>query len=404
MMSLTKPDVLDVSDAVLDGWATDPDGPVALHLKQTLLPVESLDDGSACIVYPPTYANIGYNVDTLSDGKNVALIDSVGSQANRMEPVFKSAADGQPSNPLADLVPQIEIVLSHGKKNDADSFSEKMSILDIAHRSADAVVRSSPTLVKDMDKAFRTLRQTGDCGHLCAVAPTSLVFGVWDSRESNEKRPRLVRSIIRAWDVDVLHAAAQYNSAWKSLDENQREQLDAEAKKLGKKLSEQGFQDAPAVFRKTSAMRDFLDGSPNPEKRVLGGVVVRDRIEREVTVNLVALRGLRGANPDETDLIRKYLLGLSLLAATANIDLFLREGCNLRYTGEDEWWEIPRRGAPSRTDMAESKDMLNRYARAAHKDFSRAFKDRIPDQLEHKFDLGEAKKLLIKTTADEDGD
>src|SRR5438552_14871834 len=83
-----SPAVTNVTSELLDTWATDPKGPVALHLKQKLLPVESVD-GDEGIIYPPTYADIGYNIDTLSDGTRVALIDSVGSQANRMEPIFK---------------------------------------------------------------------------------------------------------------------------------------------------------------------------------------------------------------------------------------------------------------------------------------------------------------------------
>ena len=43
---------------VLDEWATRVDGPVALRLKQLLLPVEE-----SGIIFPPTFADIGYNVD-----------------------------------------------------------------------------------------------------------------------------------------------------------------------------------------------------------------------------------------------------------------------------------------------------------------------------------------------------
>src|SRR5262244_3504998 len=86
-------------------WADDPNGPVALHLKQKLLPVE----GEGAVIFPPTYA-VGegkspYNIDTLSDGTKVCTIDSVGSQANRMEPIFKAVGLGEPDNPLAKLVP-----------------------------------------------------------------------------------------------------------------------------------------------------------------------------------------------------------------------------------------------------------------------------------------------------------
>lgn len=55
-------DKITVTDELLDQWATDPNGPVALHLKQKLLPAE----GEGGVIFPPTYADIGYNIDTLS--------------------------------------------------------------------------------------------------------------------------------------------------------------------------------------------------------------------------------------------------------------------------------------------------------------------------------------------------
>lgn len=381
-----------VSKDVLDEWATMPDGPVALHLKQKLLPVNSID-GTDAIIYPPTYADIGYNIDVLSDGTKVALIDSVGSQANRMEPIFKAAPEGQPINPLADLAPQIEIAFKRGKKN--NEFTETRSIFDIAHRSADAVVKSC-SLVDDIEAAFMELQRYGNCSRLCAIAPTSLVFGVWDSRGIGEKRPRLVRSMIRAWDVEQLHTASQYNSIRKLLGEEQWNQLDAEAKAKKVKLSEKGFDDAPSIFRRVNEMRDFQDGSPNLEKRVLGGVLVRDRVEREVTINLVALRGLRGANAEDTVSIRKYLLGLSLVAATADIDLFLREGCNLRYTDEDEWYVIPRRGGPDLTDLSKATNLVKKYALESYKSFKARFRDLMPRDLRYNFEISKAKQQLKK--------
>lgn len=384
------------NEQILDTWAIDPAGPVALHLKQKLLPVE----GDGGVIFPPTYADIGYNVDTLSDGTRVATIDSVGSQANRLEPMFKVAADGRPENPLAKLVPQIWIILWAN-----DGHTEKRSIFDVAHRAADAIVRSSPTLGTQIDGAFRALHQKGDAGPLCALVPTSLVFGVWDSRgDTGEKRPRLVRSVIRAWDVDPLHSAAQFSSVWKALDESQRSELEKEAKARKVRLSTKGLADAPATFRKvgTSAakyVQEFRDGAPNPERRVLGGVLAKGRIEREVTVNLVALRGLRGTTEEETKWIRKYLLGLSLLAATADIDLFLREGCHLRYAGEDAWYAVPRRGVPDHVDLGSvrARALLQTYATTAAKHFE----DKWPKTLDHRFDLIEAKKLLAKTGEDE---
>jgi len=379
----------------INSWADDSDGPVALHLKQKLLPVE----GEGGVVFPPTYADIGYNIDTLDDGTKIVTIDSVGSQANRMEPIFKRP-------PYSALVPQIEIEISV-KEEGGEKYTEVRSLLDLPHRSADAVVNSCPTLAPAMAKAFRALRYHGDAGPLCRLAPTSLVFGVWDSRGgSAEKRPRLVRSIMRARNVQPLYAAAQFNSVWKSLSEDQQAELE-KAKPKGTKLSEKGFADAPATFRKVSTgaasqMREFRDGSPNPERRVLGGVLTTEPIERDITFNLVALRAIGGRNEEETKQIRRYLLSLALIAATSDeIDLYLREGCNLRFAGEELWNLVPRRGEPTSIDLTSERmqAMLLDHAKAAAEVFKPAWpqgKDLI-----HKFDLSEAKKLLAKKTDDE---
>lgn len=379
----------------LQQWATNPLGPVALTLKQMLTSVECINEGDPCVIYPPTYADIGYNIDPLADGKKVALVDSVGSQANRMEPVFKS----DDADKSKWLVPQVQIAL--GKDKDAT----KLSLLDLAHRGADAVVQSSGELAKKIKQAFSTLRNTGDAGPLCAIAPTSLVFGVWDSRGgSSEKRPRLVRSVIRAWDVEVLHAAAQFNSVWKELDEKAQKDLQTEADKQKKKLSTKGFADVPATFRKVSTaaaayMREFTkDGSPNPERRVLGGVLVHGPISRDVTINLVALRGLR-ASGEETQQLQKYLLGLALIAATADLDTFLREGCHLRYTGEDQWYSVPRRGTPTKVDLTSGEAAKN--IRTLATSGADHFRKKWPEQTEYTFDIAEAKKLLAAKEEEE---
>lgn len=408
---ITSPRPSEETSKRLDSWLA-ADGPVALRLRQRLLPVEADENGRG-VIFPPTYADIGYNIDTLADGTRVATIDTVGSQANRLEPIFKKASTGQPENPLASLVPQIEIVLhkASGKKGskkqseaegDANVVEhiEKRSLLELAHRSADAVVLASPTLAGEIAKAFEALRNRGNAAPLCAIAPTSLVFGVWDSRGgSGEKRPRLVRSIIRAWDVDVLHGAAQFNSVWKALSEEQKTELDKAPKAKGVKLSTAGFADAPATFRKNKIREYGPDGMPNPDARVLGGVVANGTIERDVTVNLVALRGLRGKDTTETQQVQRYLLGLALLAATADLELFLREGCLLRYANDDTWTAVPRRGEPAKVILPEQSQLIS-YATAASEPFKKKWPEGLKKEgkpvLEHDFDLAEAKKLLAK--------
>src|SRR5690606_42035671 len=86
----------------------DPKGPVALVRREYLMPVEGRD----AVFFPPTYAveKNPYNVDELSDGTKGGTVDSVGSQANRMEPLCKEGPE------LRALVPQIEIELADGTR------------------------------------------------------------------------------------------------------------------------------------------------------------------------------------------------------------------------------------------------------------------------------------------------
>ena len=99
------------NEAFVQRCATDQAGPVALTMRQALLPAE----GVGAVIFPPTYAPVkagakaGYNIDELFDGTKVATIDSVGAQANRMEPLFKATGSDEADNPRAALVPQVTI-------------------------------------------------------------------------------------------------------------------------------------------------------------------------------------------------------------------------------------------------------------------------------------------------------
>ncbi|NOZ51633.1 MAG: type I-U CRISPR-associated protein Cas7 [Gammaproteobacteria bacterium] len=382
---MTKPGI--ATNETINQWAEDGSATVALVLKQKLLPVE----GEGGIIFPPTYADIGYCVDELADGTKVAQIDSVGSQANRMEPIFKHPR-------YHDLVPQIEFTLG----SDEDGTERRVSLLELAHRAGDAVVRST-TLADKIDKAFRDLLNHHDATALAKLAPTSLVFGAWDSRGTSVKRPRLVRSFIRAEDVEVLHSAAQYNSVWKMLSKEDKASLEKEAKAKKADLAVKGFKDVPSTFRKTNKnVRQFLDGKLNMEARVLGGVIANGPIYRNVTLNLVALRTLNGKandnnNDDNTLLLRRYLLGLALVAATADMELYLREGCHLRYAqaAQEPWDIIQRRGEPEPVSI--TPEAAFDYAKAAATAFGvNAEKQQYP------FDIKKAKALLLANKQDEE--
>jgi CRISPR-associated protein Csb1 len=65
--------------------------------------------------------------------------------------------------------------------------------------------------------------------------------------------------------------------------------------------------------------------------RVVPASRAKGNLERDIRTNPVALRGIRGKDFGETAEVQKYMLGLALIAATADRELSLRKGCLLRY-------------------------------------------------------------------------
>jgi CRISPR-associated protein Csb1 len=308
-----------LSEDTINSW-TDPKGPVALVLQEHLMPVE----GEDAVFFPPTYANDKepYNIDALSDGTKVVTVDSVGSQANRMEPIFR-AGPGCDAE-LSQLVPQIIIDIGEGKG---------VSVLEAGHRLGDAIVRASQ-LKDEARAAFDTFLSNGDATALAKLGPTSLVFGVWDSRDTQAKLPRIVQSVIRAWDVDVLRRSAQYGPP---VDYSKLEIFSDEEK--------QKSENNPAS---PLAQRGFV---PVPSTGQHGGVRARGPIMRDVTINLVALRRLFASQ--NVDKLRRYVLGLCLVAATEPLDGFLRAGCLLvpKPTQPTGWEEVARTGVRSKVPI-----------------------------------------------------
>jgi len=280
-----------------DAWLTGDDGPAALVIREHLMPVEGHDGA----VFPPTFAAGdgfpgGYNIDTFgdeNDGKNVCLIDSVGSQANRIEPKFAEEK-------YAGLIPQI--VVKAGDK--------EVDILDAGHRAGDALMRCSE-LQEEFHAAFEAVLM-GDAEPLAKIAPTSLVFGVWDSRDTQAKLPRLVSSAIRAFDVKRMTRGAVY------IPPVDYAELDV--------FSESEKAKAEGSSKSPLAQRGFVH---NPASGSHGGVIATGGIRRDATLSIAALHLLKATDDDRTLALRRYILGLALVALTANASSYLRQGCNL---------------------------------------------------------------------------
>lgn len=276
-----------------DSWLTT-DAAAAIVIREHLTPVE----GPEGVFFPATYAAAedksvfpgGYNIDPPEGDKNVCLVDSVGSQANRIEPIFAKLD-------YAKLVPQVTV--KAGERS--------VSLLEAGHRAGDALVRCT-SLQKILQEAFKAVLK-GDALPMAKIAPTSLVFGVWDSRDTQAKLPRLVSSTIRAFDVKRLRRSAQFNPATEYISDKLLDETTDKATKDA--YAERGFVHVPATGTH-------------------GGVIALNGIRRDATLSLAALRLLSaGPDADKTLLLRRYVLGLSLVALTATSSTYLRQGCNL---------------------------------------------------------------------------
>lgn len=317
-------------------WLDDADLPIAITLSETLEPAEGKD----AIIFPPTFAvkqgmPHPYQLDELNDKSNNrlspqdaakagleannCLIDSVGSQANRMESVFQH-------EPLSALVPQISIQLN--EKTSAN-------LLDIGHRIADGAIRFSE-LRSEVTAAIEALRDTSNAALLARLAPTSLVFGFWDSRPDTTmyKFGRMLSSTIRATNVGIVKRSAQFNPTFDPTQlgladeaveaENEAQEISGKAADGKDPLSKLGLRAAPAV-------------------NTHGGVRVFGQINRRTQINLVRLRALailKEGQVDEMETLklRRYILGLALVASCAQTNYNLREGCLLRCVQSQSLW------------------------------------------------------------------
>jgi CRISPR-associated protein Csb1 len=276
-----------------DGWLQE-DGPAALVIREHYMGVVGPDG----VIFPPTFApdqkgpfKGGYNIDDLGNGAgNVCIIDTVGAQGNRIEQLFKQ-------DEYKDLVPQI--IIKAGSK--------RVNLLDAGHRLADAIARCSE-LREEIEAAFEAA-QEGNDEPIARRGPTSLTGGVWDSRGSQESRPRVIESTIRAYNVHRLTSASQYKPPVEYVREGLLDE--PESKQVEKAYSSRGFGHVPKT------------GKP-------GGVVAEGGVRRDVVLHLAALRLLRaGDDAEKTKTLQRYILGLALVELTYSPSGFLRSGCNL---------------------------------------------------------------------------
>lgn len=285
-------------DSLIDRLITDPKL-VAIVSSQKLKPL--IGD----TVYPASYAASDsgdskgprYCITELRDGRNICVIDSIPSQANRIEAEFLTQQ-------YQSIIPDVRI-----KAKLIDEKVEERHMLELGHRATDGAVLAS-TLEPEITSALKEVHQ--DPTKLAKLAPMCLLMGVWDSRKNRTglKLPRAFSATIEATDVSERRRHAQYNSAWNA------NELSAELQKeAGSKPSEIG-----------------LDGVPSGDN--LGGVFVQGDITRNAFLATNPLRANCASTNNAGAEATRYVAALGLLALTMPMPSWLRTGCNLIPTGD----------------------------------------------------------------------
>lgn len=149
--------------------------------------------GAGDKVFPPTYEGGEYAMEKRrlpgrSEPVDCVLLDSVQSQANRMELALLEAWERAKNNAEKDKrIPLPVITVDFAKAQNANELQKVLRItsLEAPHRIADALLRDSlhngkPFRKSDIGAALDHVDIRNSTA-LFEVCPTALVFGMWDS-------------------------------------------------------------------------------------------------------------------------------------------------------------------------------------------------------------------------------
>ena len=327
-------------------------------------------------VFPPTYPGEGRgrNVPPRHvferrriDGENVlcVLIDSVQSQANRLEEALRIARETGALN-----FPTITVDFSNTEVADIG----RVTTLDAPHRVFDAIIRDSELngiRFRDTEQGRRlTEAKPFNARAVYELSPTALVFGAWNSTGEGgglgAKFPRCVVSEIIGVGV-ATEPRLQLNPRTGELLVNVRTgQVPEEDQPSGRRTSSRmdplGIVSAVKVYRKAGAENEWTVIESEAEKNKNGPVLYAgkkgtgkagrpslvnhgnvtpdvDQLGASIdyalhifVLSFAALRRLRFGGTQSADLVgQTALAALGLAAATAQDrnGYFLRSRCDL---------------------------------------------------------------------------
>ena len=347
-------------------------------------------------VFPPTYEGGKYATEERIDPatgevRQCVLLDSVQSQANRMElALLEAHRAGTVRLPL--LVTRF----------DQEQLLKKFSVtsLEAPHRVADALFRDSlleGTIFRKSEKGrILDTAEVRNVTGLFGLCPTALIFGLWDSTGPRgglgaKFQRALVSEIVGYGSVAGVKTASRIDPAaiekragpvfrtedggWTLTPEK------AKKDDKGKPVLYQPRQGKDVVYD-PSSQKDVPDqGRPsiinhgNVTPTITEGGFTLSSAQQTTTLSLAVLRRLRfplngDADSDhDTDLAaRTALAALGIAAGTlARIDTDLRSRCQLFAEQEPVWELLDRPGEPPREFELNPEDALKLLAAAIAK-------------------------------------
>ncbi|MHB1156049.1 MAG: type I-G CRISPR-associated RAMP protein Csb1/Cas7g [Phycisphaerales bacterium] len=364
----------------------------AFRCRRTLQPA----GGAGTKIFPPTYAGATYAVELRRrDGQAVpcVLIDSVQSQANRMEEALQQAVDdGRIKLPVVSVT-----FPPAGEGENVPKYPiGTITSLQAPHRLADAILRDSehegtPFRQSELGKRIDAASMQ-NATPLYELGPTALVFGMWDSTgprsglgakferavvseivgincpyfysEEEKRNKQLPRRHGIRWDpLNISKSVGPVYMTPNGLMTLDPEQAEEEPSKSGKGTGKRRLwgkaQGKVAYITPPASDTATLPDAGKPSAANHGNVpygekdegmnagITVDYCEQTTTLSLIALRRLRFPNAEGKgdrgrDLTAQAVLaalGLCAAALAADEGLDLRSRC-LLWPDEPMTWEL----------------------------------------------------------------
>ncbi len=339
-------------------------------------------------VFPPTYAGAVYAVEkrrlqNKNEPVTCVLLDSVQSQANRMEEALQQAIDGgELKLPLiavdfSDQAPTGDIEADREAGRLLDELG-RITSLQVPHRLADAILRDSELngIPFRQSEAGIGINKTSiqNATPVYQYCPTALVFGMWDS---TGPKGGLGAKFERAMVSEVVGIGAEVGDLLRGV---RRDPLEIRAQtKVLKGSPSETWQVAKDAKTKGAVSPSEINHSsvPFPKQREqktddnnYSGATI-EYAEQLTTLSLIALRRLKFpingvSSAEQNSAGQTVLAALGLCAATLAFEsgMGLRSRCLLWPEKSLEWELLSKPGAEPERFSLEREDALKLLATA----------------------------------------